>query len=242
MKRDASSVSISFLLMAVLMLVQNVERTVSFTPTLMSKRSRHFVMSPLLQSASDKNGAEALQVSPGDINVQRFVDMEEFDRWKFMKDLLDEEVSSTDVNELMYLMLSGYMDRTEDDNDEAEQTGSPVVDDELRAKLRTVIGMSEGDESDSAVPGLVGTDLIVHDAETLDLMESLLPDPEEDEDGYTSMWDIIKELHGREMVKISERNGTIEWKSVCVIARMLAYYDFLTEGMPKSIVAKAEQS
>ena len=72
-----------------------------------------------------------------------------------------------------------------------------------------------------------------NDVYFLDLLEQLLPQPEHDEDAAKGLWDTIIELHGRESVKINERTipQNKGWKTRCLIARLLIYYDFLTDGL-----------
>jgi hypothetical protein len=64
-------------------------------------------------------------------------------------------------------------------------------------------------------------------------MQQLLPQLDEDEDASKGLWDTIIELHGRESVKINERKvpQDIGWKTRCLIARLLIFYDFLTDGL-----------
>jgi hypothetical protein len=65
----------------------------------------------------------------------------------------------------------------------------------------------------------------------LEQIEYLLPHPERDEDASQGLWDTIIELHGRESVKINERHRTVQWRTRCLISRLLIYYDFLTIGL-----------
>lgn len=65
----------------------------------------------------------------------------------------------------------------------------------------------------------------------LEQIEYLLPHPERDEDASKGLWDTIIELHGRESVKINERHRTVQWRTRCLISRLLIYYDFLTIGL-----------
>jgi hypothetical protein len=68
----------------------------------------------------------------------------------------------------------------------------------------------------------------------LEKLETLLPDPRENEDAHKGSWDTVLELHGREAVKINERKATPEWKAICMVARLLIYFDFMTRGVPTS--------
>ena len=70
--------------------------------------------------------------------------------------------------------------------------------------------------------------------DTLSTLEQLLPDPQEDEDGFKSSWDAVIELHGRDLVKFMEEEGTDRWKAISIVARVLIHYEFLTEGIVDS--------
>ena len=66
----------------------------------------------------------------------------------------------------------------------------------------------------------------------LGLLERLLPDPLRDEDAFKGLWDTVIELHGRESVRINEQLNTLNWRTRCLIARALIFFDFLSVGIP----------
>ena len=67
----------------------------------------------------------------------------------------------------------------------------------------------------------------------LEKLETILPDPVENEDDYKSLWDTIIELHGRETVKFNESQNpvSLDWRIANTVTRVLLHYDFLTLGI-----------
>jgi len=62
-------------------------------------------------------------------------------------------------------------------------------------------------------------------------LETLLPDEDEDEDAYNGNWDMINQIHGLEITKVENASGCEFWEARCCIARVLLYFDFLSEGV-----------
>jgi hypothetical protein len=148
-----------------------------------------------------------------------------FSRWRFMQDLTDGDIDDDVINSVLFGVLEDYLNNppVKSSSDEPDEpSGSPEFSLELAAKLEGAIGMSK----DNAI--VVFTEDT--DDEFLTKLEDLLPDPQEDEDGYKSGWDILMELHGRELVKSNETSPTPEWRKLCLVARLLIHYDFLTRG------------
>jgi hypothetical protein len=92
-------------------------------------------------------------------------------------------------------------------------------------------------DSDDSRIGTTTTTLLARqqdqvDLSLLDQLEQLLPNSDDDdhEDAMKGLWDTVIELHGREAVKINERNASRQWRTRCLIARVLIYFDFLTVG------------
>mmetsp|Transcript_18626 Transcript_18626/g.32013 ORF Transcript_18626/g.32013 Transcript_18626/m.32013 type:complete len:145 (-) Transcript_18626:350-784(-) len=86
----------------------------------------------------------------------------------------------------------------------------------------------------------------------LQQLESILPDPIEDEEAYKSAWDVVIDLYGRESVRVREEalqreresSGSgnsdgvchaenLQWRTLCAIGRVLIHFDFLTKGVLK---------
>jgi hypothetical protein len=120
-------------------------------------------------------------------------------------------------------------------------TATPSLDYDdnyMKAKRHEIMEFIVNDLSSDTIRNLIqhppphtGTD--ENDILLLELLEQLLPDPDNDEDAAKGLWDTIIELHGRESVKINERQipQNIGWRTRCLIARLLIYYDFLTDGL-----------
>ena len=160
----------------------------------------------------------------------RFVTNDRFDRWRFLQNLLDGEAKALTVNQMLYYVLDGYLKYPRPKQENSDETGSPELTAELRAKIEKILDES-ADESIAAledpecVPGR-GFDLLK--------LEGLLPDPQEEEEAFKSLWDVVMELHGREMVKIDESKATPQWKACCMIARLFIHFDFVVYGIVDS--------
>jgi hypothetical protein len=151
-----------------------------------------------------------------------------FGRWRWLQKLLDEEANEDDVNRIIFLVLDSYLKFPRPTYGSTTETGSP----ELTADRRQMIEQLLEGCSLGTVPAL-GDD--ADGAQSREDMhrqlEPLLPDPMEDEDGFKGNWDTVMELNGRGSVQINERNGEPGWKAVCLVSRVIIYYDFLTYGL-----------
>ena len=157
--------------------------------------------------------------------VERLDLLERFDRWRFLQNFLDAEIDSDIMNEILYAVLDGALKYPplEDDDD----AGFPEMTPELKANIERVLELGH----DRKLPAFEGPDCGPGSPMVLERLERILPDPEEEQDANRSLWDTMLELHGREMVKINEKEGTLEWRTLCVVARVLLHYDFLTYGI-----------
>lgn len=133
-----------------------------------------------------------------------------FDRWRFLQRLLDLEVDNEAANELVLRVLDNSLKRKKSD-DAMDNTAE--ITNALRAKMS------------HAISGSLET------LNTVDMLDTLLPDMAEDEDAFKSLWDTVTEIHGREMTKMDEAEGTPEWKLACIQARVLIHFDFLSLGI-----------
>ena len=144
-----------------------------------------------------------------------------FDRWRWLQQLLDEETDPDETNRILYQLLAAYLK-----NPTKEVEGSPELSPARRAKLDFVVQGSLNGKVDALAANVSAL------TDVYQQLEQLLPDPQDEEDAFKSLWDIVIELHGRESVKINERDGRLEWKRRCLVARVLLHYDFLTRGIP----------
>jgi hypothetical protein len=150
-----------------------------------------------------------------------------FGRWRFLQRLLDEEANENDVNRIIFLVLDSYLKFPRPTYGSTTETGSPELTAERRQLIEQLLeGCIQG-----TVPALGDADGAQSREDTLSQLEPLLPDPTEDEDGFKGNWDTIMELNGRGSVKINETNKTPGWKAVCLVSRVIIYYDFLTYGL-----------
>jgi hypothetical protein len=151
-----------------------------------------------------------------------------FGRWRFLQRLLDEEANEEDVNRIIFLVLDGYLKFPRPAYGTTSETGSPELTTERRQLIEQILkGCTLG-----TVPALGDADDGAQTREdTLSQLKPLLPDPAEDEDAFKGLWDTVIEVNGRESVKINERNATPEWRAVCLVARTIIFYDFLTYGL-----------
>lgn len=153
-----------------------------------------------------------------------------FDRWRFLQNLLDEETNSYDTTFVLFAMLDRFLNsplRFSGKQGLGESTTStPILTSKLRECMEVVLEEPSAQAIRDLLEGKGGSK-----TEILDQLEKLLPDPREDEDAFNGLWDTVIELNGRESVKINERNGARQWKTRCLVARVLLYYDFLSAGV-----------
>jgi hypothetical protein len=144
-----------------------------------------------------------------------------FDRWRWLQQLLDEETDPKDTNRVLYQVLEIYLRNPPEDSE-----GSPALTTSRRGKLAYILQNSHHGMVD-ALSYDISTDM----GDIQPQLEELLPDPDEDEDAFKSLWDVVMEIHGRESVRLSEQQARPEWKMRCLVARVLLYYDFLSRGL-----------
>lgn len=136
-----------------------------------------------------------------------------FDRWRFLQNLLDIEVESATVNQILYEVLGNALNRKRSGTAPEEAV---EIDIDLEKIMEDIIAEAS-------------VDLTVFNS--IELLDQILPDPQIDEDAHKSSWDTVIELNGRESVKLNESNPTNEWTLSCMKARLLIHYDFLTIGI-----------
>lgn len=105
-----------------------------------------------------------------------------------------------------------------------------VSEDEVEALVDMVVKAASAD--DNLKDGAVSQ----HEGNVQTLERLYLPDPDDDEDALTSLWDTIAELHGREGVKMDLKDSP-RWPYICCLCRILLHYDFLTKGISEKAIA-----
>eukprot|EP00550_Attheya_septentrionalis_P010582 CAMPEP_0198305946 /NCGR_PEP_ID=MMETSP1449-20131203/58166_1 /TAXON_ID=420275 /ORGANISM="Attheya septentrionalis, Strain CCMP2084" /LENGTH=247 /DNA_ID=CAMNT_0044008491 /DNA_START=157 /DNA_END=900 /DNA_ORIENTATION=+ len=171
--------------------------------------------------------------------LQRLDLSDTFSRWRFMQKLLDAEVEAADVNEILFRVLNAFVDNPElrpkrrpndDDDDDDEASVSPPLTAEVRATIEDTL-LRHNEHGVGVVWALQDPECAPGRENVLEALETLLPDPVEDENAYKGTWDLVIELHGRESTRIREQEGSLEWKARCLVGRILIYYDFVTDGV-----------
>lgn len=164
--------------------------------------------------------------------VQRLELSEQFNRWKFLQDLLEGEVDYRDVNELLYCVFHAYLHSDPTQRDES----SPKLTESTQTTLRQLLSMEKVVEYSiplfqprcivpSPSSGVESAVLLMN------RLESLLPDPIEQKDAHDGLWDTIEALHGWEGVRLSRQNPCRDWDARCTVARVLIWFDFLAVGV-----------
>ena len=146
---------------------------------------------------------------------------ESFSRWRFLQRLLEEDASNHDVNQVLYEVLEGFLERPRRKDEEPNETISPILND-----FNTEIVQGMLNTADKTVP-VFGHGKVINE-QMLEQIERLLPDPTENEDAHKGAWDTMCEIHGRGSVQTNEEKATMSWRAVSSIARVLIYFDFLT--------------
>ncbi|CAB9504634.1 expressed unknown protein [Seminavis robusta] len=153
--------------------------------------------------------------------IEKWDQSDRFDRWKFLQELLDDLEEDDDTEELLCAVLKEYpLDKKND--------GVPIATSEQKQIVRDLVATAAEEEQDPPKIRVLTND------EILRQVEALIPDPQEDEDGFKSAWDAVLEIHGQEMVKVNEEAATARWKALCIVARVLIHYEFLSEGIQKA--------
>ncbi|KAL7476201.1 hypothetical protein ACHAW6_002079 [Cyclotella cf. meneghiniana] len=155
-----------------------------------------------------------------------------FERWNFLQKLLENEVPSGDVEDVLLAVLDGYLRNGPEEN---SGEASPVLEEEGREAMRLWTeevssldraGEKRGgsrflhhfvrppvdyerelfrDSSEEEEEAVTSIDDIPERARSLlSRMEGFLPHPSREEEAHKSAWDVIIELHGRESVRINE--------------------------------------
>ena len=185
--------------------------------------------------------------------VDRLNLTENFNRWRFLQNLLDEDVEARDVNEILFILLDNYRSNDKKNDDPMDSTAPErttelleLVNQVLQRFVRTSDDNDDGTDTIGSscciLPVLVDPNCtpanIDHDnadKHLLTLMEQLLPDPQENEEAHKGAWDTVLELHGRTAVAMNEKEARPAWKAVFMIARVMIYFEFLSgEGLLSS--------
>lgn len=150
-----------------------------------------------------------------------------FNRWRFLQNFLDGEIQASDANQVVYSVLDSFL-KFPPPPDSSEVV-SPILTSNVRDVIQELL---EKADDDASIPAFVDPDCSPGDVHVLQQLEKLLPDARDNEDAFKGSWDTVMELHGREAVKINEGKRTPQWQALCMVARVLIYFDFMTRGVP----------
>ena len=199
--------------------VQAIARIHSPTPPSIQNLKRRYESSVLCSSTQNYDSNEFVGV------VQRLNLTQQFERWKFLQDLLEGEVEHEEVNELLHSVLKAYLtlDPTQRPSDES----APLLDETDVMTINLLLSKGV-----NYIPVLQdGCKVSISDVSILSNLESILPDPSENKDVFQGLWDHVIELHGRESLKINQESRCKDWEARCIVARVLIWFEFLSEGV-----------
>lgn len=161
--------------------------------------------------------------SAGDV-IERLQLADNFNRWRFMQNLLDAELEATEINEVIYRVLEAFLKDPNPNRSDDGETVSPRATPQVRETIESLLEQSES----PLIAAFADPDCSPGSETVLMELEKLLPTMEEDEDAFKGSWDSVIELHGREAVKIDETEGEPQWKALCLVSRVLIYFGFLS--------------
>jgi hypothetical protein len=170
---------------------------------------------------------------------------ERFDRWRFLQQLLDEEIPPTVTNQLLYHVLQHYVNVKENLPSSSDSSSSLASPERTALRLQRITDILKNCDTGTTInssvkqpPPFIPLLCLPDDVDDnnnnqhkhefwIHALEDILPDPIEEEDAYKGTWDTVIELHGREAVKYNQLNPSTSWQANCLAARILIYYDFL---------------
>lgn len=209
-------------------------------------------------SSSLKSKSESILEEEEEDIVQRLGLGNQFDRWIFLQKTLEGEIQPPhDVNVLLFRVLKSWLDYPP--SNEKRGTTTVSLTDEKMEVLTKLIHHYSFMNSIPLLPNVVTDDSSEEDVplsvDSLSLHQDLnflLPDEDEDEDAYNSLWDLVKELYGEGSVAFQQKKSDeiryrsqsecvdeesvelilfTEWDRYAMAVRLLLYYDFLSVGV-----------
>ena len=155
-----------------------------------------------------------------------------FGRWKFLQDIIEEDSEPRDVNLILYKVLKSFYDNPRPAKTEDGITNcSPILTEDQRSLLVEDLFDTRISLGVITILPVDGDEMTEKHTRTLELLDTLQPDPIENEDDFKGAWDILVEIYGRESTKIAQQNGDEQFKFRSSIVRLLLHFDFLTEGI-----------
>jgi hypothetical protein len=166
--------------------------------------------------------------------VDRLDLSDNFSRWRFLQNFLDAEVKASDDNEVLYLVLDSFLNSPPSaSSDDSNESALPIATPEDVRIIIEELLEKHASSSKQQIAAFRDPECRPGDDDVMTRLEKLLPGPHENEDTFKGLWDTVILLYGREAVKINQGKATRKWKGLCVVARVLIYFDFLTRGVPQ---------
>uniref|UniRef100_A0A7S3PWX4 Uncharacterized protein n=1 Tax=Chaetoceros debilis TaxID=122233 RepID=A0A7S3PWX4_9STRA len=172
------------------------------------------------------------EVSDGDCLVERLDLNSKFGRWRFLQEILEEESSADDVNQVLYRVLKSFYDHPRPLKTRDGKTNpSPTLTENQRLILNKDLLQSRDENNVGFISAMPPSDIddnsLTLYKNTVDLLEKLQPDPVENEEDFKGSWDILVELYGRESTKAAQKQNDFSWITRSNVVRLLLHYDFL---------------
>ena len=134
-----------------------------------------------LYSTINDDNDNILQQTTANV-IERLELNQQFERWKFLQQLLDGEIQPLDIENVLILVLSSYLQHgptalTSDNKDENGGNASPVLNDEQMSNMRGVIndisilGVSDNGIGDSRFLHMLVLPPVDYESMTIDIME-----------------------------------------------------------------------
>lgn len=163
--------------------------------------------------------------------LEHFELSSEFNRWRFLKDLLEEDESIEDfhVNHLLYVVLKSFYDnppplKLEDGN----TNPSPILTPKQRDLLDNALFQYK--DGLGIIEVFVDGDMKAND-EVLKALEYFQPDEIEEEEAFKSAWDIVVVMYGVEATKQAQLSKDPSFYVRSTVVRLLLHFDFLVSGI-----------
>lgn len=158
--------------------------------------------------------------------IQRLELNSRFDRWKFLQTILEGEVDADDCNQIIFQILQSHLNHS----------STPLVSLKQEQKSNLMDELFRCNENGDGVVIALAHDLdsgivTVGSDKVWSALETILPNPEDDEDAFKCGWDLVVEMYGREATKFSQKSGGPLWKAYADIVRLLIHLDFLSDGI-----------
>jgi hypothetical protein len=208
-------ISLFFLLAAALLVCKSYAFTLSPSHHLLSSRDHHVTSKSNLHQNPHHNHRNNLQLKlsthptiiQSDV-IDRLELTEKFDRWRFLQKLLENELSHSDIEDVLLLSLSAYLQHgptpsSYNNKDENGGNASPVLSDDQRTVMNNVIeeivSCSDG-IGDSRFLHLLVLPPVDYECLTIDIDD----DDDDDDDDDSNDDNNVAQLEQQQIDKVAE--------------------------------------